>query len=147
MKALLQRVKEARVDVDGQCVGRIGGGFLVLLCAERGDTEKDIQYVVKKVTNLRVFEDNKGKMNLSIKEVGGEFLVVSQFTLAADVRKGNRPSFDMAESPERAEKLYNLFIEDLRSMDFKVETGRFGSYMEVYLINDGPVTIMVDSRY
>ncbi len=147
MKALLQRVKEARVDVEGRCVGRIGGGLLVLLCAERGDTEKDLQYIVKKVTNLRVFEDENGKMNLSISDVGGEFLVVSQFTLSANVRKGNRPSFDMAESPGRAEELYNLFVENLRSKNFRVETGRFGSYMEVSLINDGPVTIMVDSRH
>ncbi len=146
MKALLQRVSEASVEVEGRRVGSIGKGLLILLCAERGDTDKDLSYILRKVLNLRIFEDQTGKMNLSVNNIGGEILVVPQFTLAARVKKGNRPSFDDAEAPQRAEDLFNRFVEALTSEVTKVETGRFGRHMKVSLLNDGPVTIMVDSR-
>jgi len=146
MKALIQRVSSASVRVDGSVHGTIGTGLLLFLGIMKGDTEKDLDYLVKKVTGLRIFEDNEGKMNLSAREVNGNVLVISQFTLSADMKKGNRPSFDRAESPERANTMYELFMERLSSSGIHVEQGVFGKHMEISLVNDGPVTIMIDSR-
>ncbi len=146
MKALLQRVSEAEVQVEGRTVGKISKGLLVFLCVVKGDTEQDLTYVLNKVVNLRVFEDDAGKMNLSLKDVSGEMLVVSQFTLAARTRKGTRPSFDDAEAPDRARKMYEEFLARARQSGIKTEAGLFGAYMKISLVNDGPVTIMVDSR-
>ena len=146
MKALVQRVSEAGVRVEGNTVSSIGRGFLVLLGVMSGDGSEDMDYMVRKVVNLRVFYDTNGKMNLSLKDMGGQALVVSQFTLAADTRKGNRPSFVDAESPGRAEALYEEFMERLRAEGIEVMGGEFGAHMSVSLTNDGPVTIMLDSR-
>ncbi len=146
MLALLQRVSEARVEVQGRPVGSINRGLLIFLCVLKGDTEEDLDYLVKKIPDLRVFEDDSGKMNLSLLDRGYEALVISQFTLSARTRKGNRPSFDRAEEPKRAEALYEEFIKRLKARGIKTESGIFGAMMKVHLINDGPVTIMVDSK-
>lgn len=146
MKALLQRVSSAHVAVEGRRISGIKKGLLVFLCAIRGDTETDLDYVVRKVPALRIFEDEQGKMNLSVHDVKGEVLVVSQFTLAASTRKGNRPSFDNAETPEQARAMCDLFVQRLRDTGLTVQTGEFGAMMEVSLVNDGPVTISIDSR-
>lgn len=146
MKALLQRVSAARVEVDGTVVGSIGNGLLVFLCAVKGDTEQDIDYLVKKVSQLRIFEDDQKKMNLSVIDVRGEILAVSQFTLAASTRKGNRPSFDAAEAPEKAKAMYESFASRLKTFGIKVHTGVFAATMSVTLVNEGPVTISLDSR-
>jgi D-tyrosyl-tRNA(Tyr) deacylase len=146
MKALLQRVSSARVEIDGRSVGEIGNGLLVFLCAVKGDTDRDLEYIVKKVSKLRIFGDENGKMNLSIMDVKGRVLVVSQFTLAASTRKGNRPSFDTAESPERARALCDTFVMNVRQAGLSVQTGVFAESMAVSLTNDGPVTILIDSR-
>jgi D-tyrosyl-tRNA(Tyr) deacylase len=146
MKALLQRVSSAHVVVAGKTISGIKKGLLVFLCAVRGDTEKDLDYVVRKVTALRIFEDEQGKMNLSVMDVKGEVLVVSQFTLAASTRKGNRPSFENAEAPEQAREMYDVFVQRLRDMGITVQTGAFAAMMDVSLVNDGPVTISIDSR-
>ena len=146
MRAVVQRVKEAWVDVDGQEVGRIGNGLAILIGIAKDDGEEDIEYLVEKVTGLRILEDEEGKMNLSVIDVRGEILVVSQFTLYGDCRKGRRPSFDQAAQPEAAEKLYNLFVERIRERGIRVEVGRFRALMDVHLINWGPVTILLDSR-
>ncbi len=146
MKALLQRVSSAKVEVNGQVVGEIGKGLLVFLCAVKGDSDKDLDHIVKKVSQLRIFEDEKGKMNLSVLDSAGEVLVVSQFTLAASTRKGNRPSFDEAEEPGRAKAAYEQFIRRLKDLGIPVRTGAFGAAMAVSLTNDGPVTVLVDSR-
>jgi D-tyrosyl-tRNA(Tyr) deacylase len=146
MKALIQRVSSAHVEIAGATVGGIRKGLLVFLCAVKGDTEKDLEYVARKVLSLRIFEDEQGKMNRSVMEINGEVLVVSQFTLAASTRKGNRPSFDNAEEPEQAERMYDIFINRLRDTGVPVQTGTFAAMMQVSLVNDGPVTISLDSR-
>ncbi|NCO67525.1 MAG: D-tyrosyl-tRNA(Tyr) deacylase [Nitrospirae bacterium CG_4_10_14_0_8_um_filter_41_23] len=146
MKALIQRVSEARVDIEGNTVAKIGNGMLVFLGIEKSDTENDIKYLVKKVSNLRIFEDAQEKMNFSVQDIKGELLVVSQFTLSADCKKGNRPSFDSAEEPVRAQDMYMKFIDRLIENGLKVATGDFGTNMQVHLINDGPVTIILDSK-
>jgi D-tyrosyl-tRNA(Tyr) deacylase len=146
MKALIQRVTSAKVLIEGNLYSEIGKGILVLLGVEKGDTDKDVEYIVKKVSHLRIFEDANKKMNLSAIDIKGEFLVISQFTLSADYRKGNRPSFDHAEEPARARELYLQFINDLRKSRLLVKSGDFGAYMQVHLVNDGPVTILLDSK-
>jgi D-tyrosyl-tRNA(Tyr) deacylase len=146
MLAILQRVSSAKVTVNGRVTGEIGSGLLVFLCAVKGDTDKDLEYVVRKVSQLRIFEDDQRKMNLSIGDIKGAALVVSQFTLAASTRKGNRPSFDNAEVPERATQLYEAFVQRLGDTGIPVQSGVFGAMMEVSLVNDGPVTIWIDSR-
>ncbi len=146
MKALIQRVKMAEVLIDGKIYSKTNKGLLIFLGIENGDTEKDIEYLVRKVPHLRIFEDSQEKMNLSTLDIKGEILVVSQFTLSADCRRGNRPSFDSAEEPAKAKDIYMRFIEGLRESGLKIETGDFGAYMQVHLINDGPVTIMIDSK-
>ncbi len=144
MKAVIQRVKGSSVSVDGKIIGRIGKGMLVLLGVAKGDTDRQVEDLVAKVTHLRMFEDEQGKMNLSAKECQAEFLVVSQFTLLANCDKGRRPSFDGAAAPEQAKVIYELFISKLRSHNFKVETGQFAAMMDVSLVNDGPVTFVLD---
>jgi D-tyrosyl-tRNA(Tyr) deacylase len=146
MRAAIQRVKEAMVEVEGEVVGRIGGGILLFLGIRKDDTQDDIKYLVEKVVGLRIFEDDAGKMNLSIADVEGEILVVPQFTLYADCRKGRRPSFDEAASPDIAERLYSLFVEEVKKRGVNVQTGRFRAIMDIHLVNSGPVTILLDSR-
>lgn len=146
MRAVIQRVKEASVRVDGKVTGSIGRGLVVLAGVAKGDTEKDADYVASKVAGLRVFEDSEGKMNLDVKEVGGGLLVVSQFTLLGDTRKGRRPSFDPAEAPERASVLYRELLKRFEEMGINAAEGVFQAHMEVELINDGPVTLLIDSR-
>ena len=146
MKALLQRVTEASVRVAGEVVGRIGRGLVVFVGVANEDTEKDVQYLVQKTVNLRIFADEEGKFNLSVLDTNGVLLLVSQFTLLADSRKGRRPSFVEAASPIRAEELFNHFVEQASATGLKVETGRFQQYMQVEIHNDGPVTILLDSR-
>lgn len=145
MKLVIQRVKEASVTVDAKLTGRIAKGALIFLGVSKEDTEKDIDYLVGKVAQLRMFKDGGGKMNLSAQEAGGEFLVVSQFTLLGNCSKGRRPSFDQAAGPEMAKKFYELFVEKLRKLDFKVATGEFRAMMDVALVNDGPVTFVLES--
>ena len=146
MKALLQRVTSASVSVAGEVVGRIGPGLVVFVGIAQGDTEKDAQFLVQKTANLRIFADEEGKFNLSALDVKGELLLVSQFTLLADTRKGRRPSFVEAAPPAQAEELFEQFVEQARATGLKVETGRFQQYMQVEIHNDGPVTILLDSR-
>jgi len=146
MKAVIQRVSSAKVEVEGSVVGSINKGLLVLLGVEKGDTENDIAYISKKIANLRIFEDSASKMNLSVRDISGEILVVSQFTLLADCRKGNRPSFVDAEEPEKANRIYIKVAESLRYAGIPTSTGQFAANMQVDLINSGPVTILLDSR-
>lgn len=146
MRAIVQRVRHASVVVNGETVGAIQKGFMVLVGVMEGDTDEDIRYMAKKISSLRVFEDADEKMNLALRDVGGEVLLVSQFTLAGDVRHGNRPAFITAARPEIAEPMFTSLAETLRAGGLKVETGRFRTHMEVTLLNDGPVTIMIDSR-
>ncbi|MBO9516103.1 MAG: D-tyrosyl-tRNA(Tyr) deacylase [Variovorax sp.] len=141
MKAVLQRVGSARVDVDGRTVGAIGAGLLVLLCAERGDGEAQADRMLAKILKLRIFSDEAGKMNRSVQDVGGGLLVVSQFTLAADASAGNRPSFTQAAAPDDGRRLYEHFVAKARAAHPVVQTGEFGADMKVHLMNDGPVTI------
>ena len=145
MRAVVQRVKRASVTVGGEVAGRIEKGMLVLLGVGRDDTEAEAGYLAEKVAGLRIFEDGDGKMNLSAAEAGGAVLVVSQFTLYGDVRRGKRPSFDDAAPPEPARRLYELFVECIRTAGLRCETGRFQEMMDVELVNDGPVTILLDS--
>ncbi len=144
MRAILQRVKESSVRVDGETVGSIGRGLMVLVGVEQGDEPRDAAALAAKLADLRIFEDAAGKMNLSASAVGAEFLIVSQFTLAASLARGRRPSFDAAARPEKARPLVETLITDLAGRGFRVESGRFGATMEVELINDGPVTFVLD---
>ena len=146
MKVVLQRVNRASVEVNGKTVGKIGKGLLLLIGAGKDDDKADVEVMVSKSLNLRIFEDNAGKMNLSCLDLGYEVLVVSQFTLQADCRKGRRPSFTDAMEPVQAEKLCNLFVEQCRAAGVKTETGVFGAKMNVSLENWGPVTIILDSK-
>ena len=146
MKALLQRVTAASVSVAGEVVGSIGQGLVVFIGVASGDTEKDVQYLAEKTTGLRIFGDEEGKLNRSVLDINGELLLVSQFTLLADTRKGRRPSFIEAAPPAQAEELFGQFVEQARASGLKVATGRFQQYMQVEIHNDGPVTIMLDSR-
>lgn len=146
MKIVLQKVKEAKVMVEGQVVGSIDRGLCLLVGVEKGDREVDADYLAKKVVELRIFPDENDKMNLSLKEAGGSILAVSQFTLAGSVKKGRRPSFDNAETPAKAAELFDYFVEKLREQGVRVETGVFRAMMDVYLINEGPVTFILDSR-
>ena len=144
MRVLIQRVTEAAVHVDGACIGRIGKGMLVLVGVRQGDTSAQADFLADKCLGLRIFDDADGKMNLSLADVGGQILAVSQFTLYGDARKGRRPSYVEAAPPETAEPLYEYFVERLRQGGVHVETGRFGADMAVSLVNDGPVTIWVE---
>ena len=141
MKAIVQRVAGARVDIAGQTVGAIGAGLLVLLCAERGDADAMADRMLAKLLKLRIFSDEAGKMNRSVQDIGGGLLVVSQFTLAADVSGGNRPSFTQAAAPDEGRRLYDYFVDQARAAHPVVATGEFGADMQVHLVNDGPVTI------
>ena len=145
MRSVIQRVSRAKVTVDGEITGEIGKGILVLLGVANEDSEKEANYLLDKIVNLRIFEDAEGKMNLSLADIAGELLVVSQFTLYGDVRKGRRPSFIKAAPPEKANALYEFFVAEARKHIAKVETGRFQAMMDVELVNDGPVTILLDS--
>lgn len=146
MKAVLQRVKNARVTVDGRVTGQINHGYLILLGVMEGDTENEMRLLAKKTAELRVFEDENGKMNLSVLDVKGEALVVSQFTLCADVSHGRRPSFIKSAKPQEAERLYEMYVEELKNNGIEnVQTGEFGADMAVELLNDGPVTILFDT--
>ena len=145
MRAVVQRVKRACVTIDGTKTAEIGGGFLILLGVHETDTEADAEYLAKKCCGLRVFEDDNGKMNRSVQDVGGEFLIVSNFTLYGDCRKGNRPSFTSAARPETAVPLYEHFISCVRQSGIACQTGTFGADMQVELLNDGPVTLIVES--
>lgn len=146
MRAVVQLVKSAHVRVDERTTGRIGSGLLVFAGVERGDGPDDIHYIAGKIKDLRIFEDEAGKMNRSVVEAGGAILVVSQFTLCGDCRKGRRPSFDDAEAPLVAKPLYDRLVTELRAFNLNVETGEFQAHMDVELVNDGPVTLMLDSR-
>lgn len=144
MKLVIQRVKNAKVEVEGNIVGKIGKGFLVLVGITHTDTKQEADYLVKKLCKLRIFEDENGKMNLGLKDVGGELLIISQFTLYADCSEGNRPSFVNAAKPEMANKLYEYFCEECKKNEIKVKKGIFGADMKVSLLNDGPVTIILE---
>jgi D-tyrosyl-tRNA(Tyr) deacylase len=146
MRIVLQRVKSASVSIDETVVGKIGVGYVLLVGIADNDKEAELDYLVRKITKLRVFEDLVGKMNLAIEDVGGQILSISQFTLYADTKKGNRPSFTKAGAPDFADKMYQLFNKKLRDTGLTVETGEFGANMQVQLINDGPVTIIFDTE-
>lgn len=144
MKVLVQRVTSAAVEVKQQIVGKIAKGFLLFIGVQKGDTPQQADYLAKKVANLRIFEDNDGKMNLSIQDVGGEILAISQFTLAGDTSRGNRPGFETAARPEEAKPLYEYFVQQLKGHNLKVETGIFQAEMLVSLVNDGPCTFILE---
>jgi len=146
MRAVIQRVKESSVKADDQIIGQISGGLLVLLGVAQADRLGDAVYLANKISNLRIFEDEYGKMNRSLLEIGGEMLVVSQFTLLGDCRKGRRPSFGGAAEPAKAAELYEHFINQVRSLGISVETGRFRAMMDVALVNNGPVTLILESQ-
>ena len=146
MKALLQRVKQAEVSISGQCYSSIGQGLLILLGVEKGDSKTEASWLAQKIINLRIFEDSAGKMNLSVQDIQGELMVVSQFTLAGDTSRGNRPGFETAAKPDVAKPMYEYFVECLRNYGVKTETGIFQADMQVELINDGPVTFMLEKR-
>ena len=145
MKAVIQRVQSSSVSVDGDIIAGIGRGLMVLLGVSREDQSSDADYLAEKIVHLRIFEDDQGKMNRSLLDTGGEMLVVSQFTLLGDCRKGRRPSFISAAPPESADRLYEYFVEQVRNKDVRVQTGRFQAMMAVSLINDGPVTLILES--
>lgn len=144
MKVVIQRVKEASVDIDNQTVGAIEKGILVLFGVDKGDTKEQAEFLASKIANLRIFPDDNDKMNLSVKDISGKVLVVSQFTLSGDCKKGKRPSFDSAEHPSKAETLYEEFVSLIKKEGLEVETGKFGEFMQVSLINDGPVTFIIE---
>lgn len=146
MRAVVQRVKRASVKVEDKIVGEIGKGLLVLLGVEDADNDEDVKYLADKVSNLRIFEDSEGKMNLSLVDVAGEMLVVSQFTLYGDCRKGRRPNFMMAAKPDYANETYIKYVDECRKYISRVETGQFQAEMDVELVNDGPVTLIIDSK-
>jgi D-tyrosyl-tRNA(Tyr) deacylase len=146
MRCVVQRCARAQVSVDNEVVGQVGKGFMVLCGVEDGDGDSDMEYCRGKIAGLRVFEDDEGKMNLSLKDVGGEILLVSQFTLLGDARHGRRPSFSNAAAPDAADALYRRLVDALKGDGFHVETGRFQTHMMVELVNDGPVTILLDSK-
>lgn len=146
MRAVVQRVSNASVEINDATAGNIGEGLLVLLGVSNRDTEKDVQFMADKVINLRIFADKDDKMNLSVKDTGGEILVVSQFTLYGDCRKGRRPSYNDAAVPEKAQELYNDFVNTIKESGLQVATGKFQAMMQVSLVNDGPVTILLDSE-
>ena len=147
MRAVIQRASRAAVGVQGEIVGEIGAGMLILLGVEAGDTDADLSWLVSRVARVRIFDDENGKMNLSVRDIGGNALVVSQFTLFGSMKKGSRPSYNRAAVPAEAIPLYEKFVEELSAaIEKPVETGRFGAMMEVSLVNDGPVTILLDSR-
>lgn len=144
MKALVQRVRQASVTIEEKLYSKIGQGLLVLLGVEKGDTEKEAEWIAKKISALRIFEDDAGKMNLSVRDINGNLLVVSQFTLAGDTSRGNRPGFEHAALPDEAKKLYEFTVQKLREQNIPTETGVFQADMQVMLINDGPVTFMLE---
>lgn len=146
MRIVIQRVSKASVAVDEEVVGQIGRGFMVLVGVEEADSQEDVDYLVRKTANMRIFEDEEGKMNISLKDIGGQILSISQFTLHANTKKGNRPSFVDAAKPDHSLPLYESYNEGLREEGLIVETGEFGADMQVSLINDGPVTIIIDSK-
>ena len=146
MKALLQRVTRASVSVGGEVIGEVGPGLVVLVGIAEGDTAEDARYLARRMVDLRIFADENGKFNLSARDINGELLVISQFTLIADTKKGRRPSFVAAATPDRAEPLFNEFVSEARGSGLKVATGRFQQYMQVEIHNDGPVTILLESR-
>jgi len=146
MRAIIQRVSRARVLADHQQIGSINKGLVVLLGVAKGDADEDLEYIVRKTDGLRIFEDDQGKMNLTLAEAGGAILVVSQFTLLGDARKGRRPEFTSAASPEIGNEFYERYIEKLRLLGHTVATGKFGAMMELEIVNDGPVTILLDSK-
>lgn len=147
MRTIIQRVKSANVEVDNKIIGKINKGLLILVGFEDEDNQNDIEWIVKKISNLRIFGDSEGKMNLSVKDVDGEILLVSQFTLQASTKKGNRPSFIKAAKPDISVPLYEKLIAEFdKEMQKKTQTGEFGAYMNVSLVNDGPVTIFIDSK-
>ena len=146
MRAVVQRVSEARVEVDGRVTGRIAGGLLVLVAAGQGDADADVDWMARKVAELRIFEDDAGKMNRSVEDIGGAVLAVSQFTLYGDCRKGRRPSFVKAQEPAAASAAVDRFVALLKGRGLVVETGEFGASMDVHLVNRGPVTLVLDSR-
>jgi D-tyrosyl-tRNA(Tyr) deacylase len=146
MRAVVQRVSRAQVSIDGEIAGKIGAGLVVLLGVGTGDAESDADYLADKITGLRIFGDEAGKMNLAVADIDGALLAVSQFTLYGDVRRGKRPSFDAAAPPAEALRLYEYFVGRIRALGLVCETGRFQEHMEVELVNDGPVTVLLDSR-
>ncbi|MBW1710364.1 MAG: D-tyrosyl-tRNA(Tyr) deacylase [Deltaproteobacteria bacterium] len=146
MRAVIQRVSQGKVTVDSEEVGAVGPGLVILLGVGQADSTNDIEYLVSKIVNLRIFSDDAGKMNRSLLDVSGEALIVSQFTLWGDCRKGRRPSFIEAAPPELAEELYLKFVERVKELGIKTATGRFGAMMRLHLVNDGPVTLILDSR-
>jgi len=145
MRAVIQRVKNAKVVVGEEVTGQIGAGLLILVAVGQGDDESDVEWAVDKIADLRIFEDENSKMNLSVKDVNGGLLIVSQFTLYGDIRKGRRPSFTNSMPPDEAEKMYDRFVEKCKATELNVETGVFKAMMQVHLVNDGPVTLLLDT--